>query len=221
MLLATSDYGPFAPVVGYAGAIMAAGSAIFVLWGGRMKRWRPPNKDLPGTAQSFVLLLCGVLMVVEFFFAEPSLVRWMIGAVVVIALGSVLCYFKYDELIGLYGYQKPVHGNGGKVEKELIFGGRKLRPEAEKIRKTKHITDNQILLEGAAYNVGELWDRNELSWVRKRVLGYFISMLVLGTSALTMAGFTTQVILTKRAATSVINRDDAPGLKQTPTPSPK
>src|SRR5712692_2251918 len=71
MLASTSDYGPFAPAVGYAGAIMAAGAALFLMWGGRMQKWRPPDEDLPGTAQALVLLLCGVGMVLQWYCAVP------------------------------------------------------------------------------------------------------------------------------------------------------
>lgn len=54
MVSSASDYGPFAPVVGYAGTIMAAGATLFLMWGGKMEKWRPPDDDLPGTAQTLV-----------------------------------------------------------------------------------------------------------------------------------------------------------------------
>jgi hypothetical protein len=212
MIVDTQNYGPFAPAVGYAGTIMATGGAMFLMWGGKIKNWRPPDKDLPGTAQKMVLLLCGVFMVVEWYLSEPSLAGWMIAAVIVFAVGAVICYLKYDSLIGLYGYKKPVIGKNNKVEETLILGGRKLRPEAEEKCKEFGVKE-QKLLEGAAFEVELLWDRNDLQWVRTRVLLFFILLLVMGTSALTTASFATQVILTKRAAVSVIHKDDAPGLR--------
>jgi hypothetical protein len=54
MFASTSDYGPFAPVVGYGGAIMAAAGALFLMWGGKMQKWRPPDEDLPGTGQGIL-----------------------------------------------------------------------------------------------------------------------------------------------------------------------
>jgi hypothetical protein len=212
ILLDAKDYGPFAPVVGYAGAITATGAAIFTLWAGKMKTWRPPNRDMPGTAQKFVLLLCGVFMVVEWYFAEPTRSAWMIGGIIVLAILAVVCYMAYDSIIGTYGYKKPVPGKNGTIEETLILGGKELRPEADEKRKSLRVSP-QKLLEGAAFDVDLLWDRQNLQWVRTRALSYFILLLVLGTSALTMASFAAQVILTQRAARSVIDKNEAPGLK--------
>jgi hypothetical protein len=215
MLASTPDYGPFAPVVGYAGAIMATGAAIFTLWGGKSKTWRPPDKDLPGTAQKFVLLLCGVFMVVEWYFAGPTDATWMIVGFVTAAVLAFVFYLMYSSLIGSYGYKKPVLKDDNRYEETLVLGGRDLRPEAEEKRRQLGI-DTQALLEGAAFNVDLLWDRPSLQWVRTRALVYFVMMLVLGTSALTTASFSVQVILTKRAASSVIHREEAPGLAKEP-----
>ena len=212
MIANTTDYGPFAPVVGYAGAIMAAGAAIFTLWGGKTKTWRPPDKELPGTAQKFVLLLCGVFMVVEWYFAEPAYASWMICVFVIAAILAFVFYLMYSSLIGAYGYKKPVLKDNNRYVESLILGGRDLRPEAEAKRR-QHEIDTQALLEGAAYNVDLLWDRPSLQWVRTRALVYFVVMLVLGTSALTTASFSVQVILTKKAASRVIRKDDAPRLQ--------
>jgi hypothetical protein len=212
MFVSASDYGPFAPAVGYAGAIMATGTAIFALWGGKTKTWRPPDKDLPGTAQKFVLLLCAVFMVVEWYFAEPANAAWMIGGVVGAAILAFVFYRMYSSLIASYGYKKPVLTNNNRYEETLILGGHTMRPEVEDKRKRLEI-DTQALLEGAAYNVDLLWDRPNLQWVRTRALVYFVVMLVLGTSALSTASFAVQVILTKKAASSVIHKDETPGIK--------
>jgi hypothetical protein len=66
------------------------------------------------------------------------------------------------------------------------------------------------LLEGAAYKADLLWSREARQWVKQRVLLFFILTLVLGTSALTGARFATQVLLTKKSASSVIHATDAP-----------
>jgi hypothetical protein len=208
-----SDYGPFAPVVGYAGAIMAAGAALFLLWGGKMQKWRPPDEDLPGTAQAVVLLLCGVGMVLQWYFAVPDAIAWFLGSVAVLAVGSVVSFLRYSGLLGMYIYIKRVATDGTSTRDVRILGGRSLLPEAEKKRQ-KHGVDIQTLLEGAVYNPDRLWSRESRHWVKQRVLLLFILTLVLGTSALTGASFATQVLLTKTAAASVIRSTDAPGLKQ-------
>jgi hypothetical protein len=225
MLAGSEDYGPFAPAVGYAGAIMAAGTAIFVMWGGKIKKWRPPDKDLPGTARSFVLLLCAVFMVVAYYFAEPSYVRWMILSVALLAIVAVVCYLKYDSLIGTYGYKRPEPTQKDPAFETLILGGKTLSTAAQK-KKDELGVSTQDLLAGAQYNVDSLWERVDLQWVKTRALLFFILMLVLGTTTLTTAALAVQVILTKKAAISVIKTEDSPGLEtkkpeSQPTPASK
>jgi hypothetical protein len=211
MQIDSTNYGPFAPVVGYAGAIMAAGAALFLLWGGKMRKWRPPEEDLPGTAQTFVFLLCSVGMVLQWYFAVPDSLEWFLGSVALLATGSVFCFLKYSGLLGTYIYIKRIATGPESVCEVRILGGRELRPEAEKKRSERGV-DVQRLLEGSAYNVDLLWSREALQWVKQRVILFFILTLVLGTSALTGASFATQVLLTRKAAASTIRSAEAPGL---------
>lgn len=207
-----SEYGPFAPVVGYAGAIMATGTALFTLWGGRMRKWRPPDEDLPGTGQAVAMLLCGVGMVLQWYCATPEAVGWFLVAVGVLAAACVASLMRYGGLISTHVYVKRVAVGRHSTQDVRILGGRRLLPDAEKKRRDLGI-DIQTLLEGAAYNPDLLWSRASRNWVKVRVLLFFILTLVLGTSALTGASFATQVLLTKKAAASVIRSSTAPGLR--------
>jgi hypothetical protein len=54
---------------------MAVGGGLYLLWGGKMEKWRPPDEDLPGEAQAFVLLLCGVGMVLQWHLAVPRAIN--------------------------------------------------------------------------------------------------------------------------------------------------
>jgi hypothetical protein len=191
---------------------MATAAALFLLWGGKMEKWRPPDEDLPGTAQALVLLLCGVGMVLQWYFAIPSTISLFLGVVAMLAAACVVCFLKYTGLLGTYVFIKKVAMTETSTRDVRILGGRELRPEAEKRRK-KHCVDVQSLLEGAAYNPDLLWSREARQWVKQRVLLFFILTLLLGTSALTGASFATQVLLTKKAAASVIRTSDAPALK--------
>ncbi|MEA2205966.1 MAG: hypothetical protein QOE77_2742 [Blastocatellia bacterium] len=199
MNLPASDYGPFAPAVGYAGAIMASGCAIFVLWGGRMRKWRPPDEDLPGGAQALVLLLCGVGMVFLWYFATPSSIRWIFVATALFAVVSLLSFLRYSGLLGAYRYVKQVATSGSSTKGVPILGGRKLLPEAESKRQKLGI-DVQTLLEGAQYNSDLLWSRESQQSVKQSVLIFFIMTLTFGTWALTGASFAVQVLLTKTSA---------------------
>ncbi len=212
MVILATDYGPFAPVVGYAGAIMAAGGALLFLWGGKLEKWRPPEEDLPGAAQAVVLLLCGVGMVLQWYLATPDAIRWFLASVAVLAVICVICFLKYNGLLLTYIYIKRIAASAKSTKNVRILGGKELLPEAEEKRKKLGI-DVQTLLEGAAYNVDLLWSREARQWVKQRVLIFFILTLVLGTSALTGASFATQVLLTKKAAATVIRTKDAPALK--------
>lgn len=211
MIESVSDYGPFAPVVGYAGAVMTAGAALLAMWRGKMEKWRPPDEDLPGTAQKFVLLLCGVGMVLQWYFAIPDVIERFLGVVAILTVTSILCFLRYSGLLGIYIYIKKVATSPSSTCDVRILGGRTLLPEAERIRAENNL-DIQALLEGAAYNADKLWSREDRHWVKQRVLIFFMLTLVLGTSALTGASFAVQVLLTKKAAASVIHTTDAPAL---------
>jgi hypothetical protein len=118
----------------------------------------------------------------------------------------------YSGLLGTYVYVRREATGPRSTRDVRILGGRQLLPEAEKKRKKLGV-DIQTLLAGAAYNTDLLWSREMRQWVKQRVLLYFILTLVLGTSALTGAGFATQVLLTKQAAASVIRTSDPPALR--------
>jgi hypothetical protein len=189
---------------------MAAGTAIFVMWGGRTRKWRPPDRDLPGTARSFVLLLCGAFMVVVFYFAELIYLSWMISSVALFAILAMLFYLSYSSLIGTYGFRVPRPTKRDPKAEALVLGGRKLTQAAQKWVDKLGIGVPELLA-GAQYKVDSLWDRDAQQWVKTRALLFFILMLAFGTTALTTAAFATQVILTKKAATSFIRIQDAPG----------
>jgi hypothetical protein len=219
MFASTSDYGPFAPVVGYGGAIMAAAGALFLMWGGKMQKWRPPDEDLPGTGQGIVLLLCGVGMVLEWYFATPAAIPWFLAAVAILAIACIVCFLRYSGLLGTFTYIKKEVAGENSTRDVRILGGRELLPDAEKKRKKLGV-DIQTLLEGAAYKVDMLWSREARQWVKQRVLLFFILTLVFGTFALTGAGFATQVLLSKKAAATVVRPADAPPPTDKPGDSP-
>jgi hypothetical protein len=212
MLGSASDYGPFAGVVGYAGAIMAAGGALFTLWGGKMRKWRPPDEDLPGTAQTLVLLLCGVGMVLQWFLSRPDYIEWFLAAVGILSLACVLCFLHYNNLLGTHIYIKRIATDSRSTRDVRILGGRELLPDAAKKLKKPGV-DIQTLFEGAAYNCDLLWSREARQWVKQRVLLFFILTLVFGTSALTGAGFATQTLVKKNATAGVTGNPEDPSLK--------
>src|SRR6266436_6630310 len=173
MLADTSDYGPFGPLVGYAGAIMASIAAVFFLWAGKMEKWRPPDEDLPGKSQAFVLLLCGVVMVMQWYFAVPEAIKWMLFSSGLFAVISVACFLFYSCLLGIYVYVKKIASGVQSTRDVRILGGIKLLPEAEKKRQERGV-DIQTIFEGASYNVDLLWSRGSRQCVKLPVLILFI-----------------------------------------------
>jgi hypothetical protein len=177
-----------------------------------MEKWRPPDEDLPGTAQKIVLLLCGVGMVLEWYFATPGAIEWLLGIVGLLAITAVWCFFRYNGLLIDHIYTKK-EVTGSTVRDVRILGGRELLPVAEKNRQKLQL-DIQTLFEGAAYKTDLLWSRSSRRWVKQRVLLFFIMTLLFGTSALTGASFATQVLHTKKPAATVTHRSaDAPALR--------
>jgi hypothetical protein len=147
----------------------------------------------------------------QWYFAVPEVIDWFLGVVAILTVVSILCFLRYSGLLGIYIYVKKVATSQNSTSDVRILGGRNLRPEAER-KRSENAIDIQTLLEGAAYNVDLLWSREDRQWVKQRVLLFFILTLVFGTSALTGASFATQVLLTKKAAASVIRTTDAPAL---------
>jgi hypothetical protein len=211
MLANLSDYGPFAPVVGYGAAIMAAGLALFSMWGGKMEKWRPPDEDLPGGAQAIAILFCAVGMVLEWYAAQPSTIPLYIGAIIILLLSCLVCFLTYSGLLGTYIYVVEDATGPKSTIKRRILGGRKLLPTAEEKLKREKV-DIQTLLEGAS-GPDKLWSREDRQWVKQRVLITFVLTLVLGTFALTGAGFAVQVVLSDKPASGTISTHDAPALK--------
>ena len=166
--------------------------------------------------KTLVLLFCGVGMVVQWFFAVPETINWFLLAVVVLAVATIVCFLCYSYLLGTHTFIKKVaHGNKSTRDVRILGGG-KLLPEAEKKRQELGV-NVQTLFEGAAYDPDSLWNRKERQWVKVRVLLFFILTLFLGTSALTGASFAAQVLLTKKAAASIIRTTEAPGLQKAPS----
>lgn len=208
-MVAVSEFGPFAPVVGYAAAIMATGGALFLMWGGKMEKWRPPDEDLPGAAQAVVLLLCGVGMVLQWYFATPVRLTWSLGAVAVLAVACVVFFLRYAGLLGTFVFIKKVPTGPHSTRDVRILGGRRLLPAAEETRRERGV-DIQTLFEGSGHNPDRLWSREDRQRVKQRVLLYFILTLLLGTSALAGAGFAAQVILNGEAAARALRGPGPP-----------
>lgn len=209
-MFAVTDYGPFGPVVGYGAAIIAAVSALSLTWQGRLAKWKPPEEDLPNVAQKVVLMLCGVGMVVVWYFAEPKTVPILLFVGVALGLVCFGSFLIYSGMIGRYSFVKQVAVSPKKTPDVKILGGRDLLPSAVQTMKKNGITSVQDLFEGAAYDPDKLWSRESRQWVKTRIVALFVVVLFSGTLALTAIGFVTQVALTGKPVATIIRTSDAP-----------
>jgi hypothetical protein len=216
MNLAELDPGPFAPVVGYAGAILAAAFLLQRVWAVRVADWQSPDENLPGTAARVVALLSGMGMVALWLYAAPN-VLWQtvtlgIACAVLLCVAYILYYFLNGTLI--YTVERADGESASKKKK--IVGGLWLTGTAKEAKRKHHVTTTQDLLQGAAYDPDKLWSRTSRGMAKVFLLVLFLTVMVSGTLAITSAGFATQVHLTGKSAASIIKRAESPGLKTEP-----
>lgn len=206
------DPGPFAPVVGYVGAILAAVFLIGTIWRGKISVWRSPDEDLPDTIQKIVGVLCGVGMVVLWLYITvenlDDVVRFAISTGVILIIAFIL----YALLLGVLTYEVQVAANESSVNLEKIVGGFWLKEDAKKIKKSEGVT-NRELLKGAAYDPDKLWDPLSRGVAKSALLFALLSIMVSGTLSISAAGFIVQVKLTGKAPSAVIKIEDAPGIE--------
>lgn len=207
-----ADPGPFGPVVGYVGAIAAATAAIGVTWRGKLKDWKPPEEDLPNTAQKVVLLLACIGMVTVWFYIEPANADRFLIISIGAGLVALFGFIFYLQALKNHSYHKVVAIDAAKTATVKILGGDELLKEAEKAMRGKNLTV-QDYLEGVAYDPDRVWTRASRAKVTTIVVSLFILVLLTGTLAMSTLGFVVQVKLTGKPAAAVINREHAPGLE--------
>lgn len=189
MILATSDYGVFAPLVAIISTIMAAGGAIVLLWAGPLEKWRPADADLPGMAKRIIFLACSVLMVLLALEATPQNLKGMkmtawslLGFFVVLGIG-------YSAL--RYGLYHSTLNPSGKSRKPIL-GGLWLKPEAKASMKANNVTEIDDLLDGAP-GPQAVWSGTSRFVARVLILAAFILFVVTATGSLMEAGLITYV----------------------------
>src|SRR5262245_23191118 len=96
-----TQYGFLGPMIGIAGIVISAGSAMLFGWTRTLDTWKPPPEVLPTPLNRVVTLLCSIGIVLAWLFAEPAnrpyYVRWMLRLAAITAVG-LLAY------VGLLSY---------------------------------------------------------------------------------------------------------------------
>ncbi len=211
MLPAAQDFGPFGPVVGYGAAIIAASGALGLTWRGALKKWKPPEEDLPNVAQKLLLLCCGIGIVIIWYSARPNTVLYLFIFGIIASILCVIAFLGYAGMVGKYTFIKRVQTGSKKLKDVRILGGRKLLPQAKAIMQQEGLTSDQELFERMVFDPDKLWNRQSRQWVKTWLIALFMILGLTGTLALSAVGFATQVILTGKPAASVIRAQNLSG----------
>lgn len=205
--------GPFAPLVGYVGAIIATVYLIGIIWRGRrLGLWQSPEEDLPRTAQNIVGVICGIGIVGLWLYATPNTLQKVFWLAIVFGVALLIAYVLYAFLIGVLTYDgEKANDDRRTTHPKKIIGGIWLKKEAKRAMKEHRVRTIQNLLRGAAYDPDELWDRTSRGIAKTILLLLFLTIMVSGTLGISSAGFAVQVRLTDKPAAAVILPEEAPG----------
>jgi hypothetical protein len=207
----STDFGPFAALVGYIVAAIATVVAIRRASLGPMGKLRSPEEDIPQAGQRGAAMLCLVGMVGIFLLATPSNTLQVFLFAALCGVVWMLVFTRYSGLIGKHSYD-TLEVKDGETRVRKIIGGESLKPEAERQRRATQLSI-QDLLAGAAYKPDYLWDRDSRRKVKTHLMHLFLIMIVSGTLGATAAGFAIQVKLTGKDAATFIRPANAPGLE--------
>ena len=212
-MLLEINAGPFAPLVGYASAIVASMYAIWtLLW--RQKIWQAPQNLLPTSLRGMIIVILSVGMVSIWLNIEPTTLITSTKLAAILASSAMLSFLLYFFLLRICSYDKEVAVGPNKTEIIKIIGGFNLLNEAKKEMGNHKIRTVQELFKGSLYDADLLWSRTSQEVARICIMLCFIAIAVCGTLALTTAGFITQVRLTGKPAAEVIKKETPPGLSK-------
>ena len=217
ILAAASDYGPFAPLVGYVFALVSTAAMLGFLVRGPMKNWEIPEQEGPQFLNHLSKVLVILLVVGGWLLAVPGrtgLVYAIASACIVAGIGFGL---RYARILRLYRYNKEVATSSTTTQGIPILGGDDLTPAARAEIQKRGISVQEFL-EGTAYEPDLVWPREARTRVYQRATLAFILSVALVTSGVSWLGFAVQVTLTGKPAAAVIKPEQAPGIERIKIP---
>lgn len=221
-----TDYGPFAPVVGYVIALASTVGAFALTWRGRLAKWKPPEEVLPSAAQKFVVLLSMVFVGLAFYYSRPETVEKLFWAGGIIGSIAFVSFVIYTFVIFAHRYPNTRVKNPKTDEHEFrdILGGFWLTASARKTMREGVVTPDgkriqppptiTALLNGVDGDLESVWSKNSRGLVMAVVTVLFVATLFFGNLAVGCTGFGIQVHLTKKSAEKTTRTEDAPGLNK-------
>lgn len=177
-----TEYGEFATLVATVSSLVAASVAI--LFGFQKRaRWQPPEEAVSVAVSRLASLLTAVGIAILYVFAK-DMARWMLAAVVILFLIMTLCALLVAISTNVkYSYFFPAERN----EKNRKLGGDRLTDEAEKIRKKKGMTIQDMFLDSHG-DKDLVWTRDSQASVSIRSTLSFIFLIGGGGCCLAAAG---------------------------------
>lgn len=210
------QYGFLGPIVGIAGLMIAASTAILFGWTRTLDAWKPPPSVLPDPLSKIITMLCSVAICLAFILAEPahriSYIKWTLWLAGACVIGF-LCYVALKATCGRF--RRPLVDSDNKpAGEETIWGGVWLVPRARKAILEGSTVEE--FLAGNQYDKSKVWPASSLLAAAVLTALVLLIALVCGTAAITTAAATAQVELTGKPARQIFDAKDVPGL-----PAPK
>jgi hypothetical protein len=218
------DYGFLGPIVGIAGLLLGAGTAILFAFTKSVNVFKPPEGVLIPALVRIVTLMSAIGIFAAWFLAEPTNGRSYLNWAITLAIISVVSFIVYIGIRSVYArFKKPTVVDNEPGPDEDFWGGFWLTPRAKEARKNGTI---EAFLAGNNFKAEEVWP----PWSRGTAMVVtailLIAILAGGTLALATASAAVQVALTGKAARAVISTSQVPGLPpdqsvpSKPSPSP-
>jgi hypothetical protein len=241
------EYGFLGGIVGIAGLMLGAGSAILYATTRTFADWRPPKDGPLHGLEQTVGALCAVGIIVAWIFATPDNVVDYIHIAIKLVIGGAVAFVLYIGLrVVVASYRKPMVGanNQPTGKTETIWGGFWLtKPAREAVKngipkldqsghEEKDAQGQTIMvpttvaeyLEGNIYIVDRVWPRGSQALAAMSGAIVLMAMVVGISGGVSTAATAAQVVLTRKPARDVFKSTDVPGLPPpnsvAPAPAP-
>ena len=210
-VLNIEQYGFLGPIVGIAGVLLAAATAITFGWTGAMKNWKPPTDVLPEVLSKMVTMVSALTMFFAWILARPNNEAAYIGAVGWLGGVAVIAFLAYVGLRQYCGrFRRPLITGNQPSGEVVVWGGFWLTRQARQAVNSGETVE--AFLAGNNYKKETVWPPGSLTLSAMFSALVILTAVVSGTSALSTAATATQVVLTKKPAREIFGASQVPGL---------
>ena len=214
LVLQQSDvqkYGVFAAMVAVAGMIIAAVGGLALLWRGPLGGWEVPEQ--PKFANRIVVLPSAVFMVAGFLYARPE-TMWPVLVIggFLIAVSTITGVAYATKTVNHRRFREVVDGDK-KTKKVPVLAVDELTEWAKSAMAAHNLTDQQCFAgtPNEPYEADQVWTRPSRVRVYNRMTILFVITMFCGTGALSWLAYATEVKVTGKAASDVLNPSQIPG----------